>query len=143
VSGLLAQTPERIVEGHKLISKPLPAATLQFAEPFRHAGGRRFPVLELADAEPHFFVDADAQGKISRLFMVQFERYLPSNHETYQFPSHLTLDLNGRNFSHDTMLIPDFMAGASAERDYIEKAGYKVPKEVAHPHIPCPGLRTA
>ena len=138
VGGSLAQTaqaPERIVVGHKLISKSLPAATLQFTEAFKHAASRRFPVHGLADAEQHFFADADAEGKIRRLFLIQFERYLPSNNATYQFPSPLTFDLNGRRFFHDTALIPDFMAGTSSDpanlKDYLEKAGYKLPKEVA------------
>jgi len=53
-----AQVPERVVTGQVIHSRSLPAADLNFDSHFKYAGGQRFELYGVADAEQHFFVDA-------------------------------------------------------------------------------------
>src|SRR5438105_4230147 len=76
---------ERTVEGNTLTSQSLPSARLTFAAPFRYVGAQRFVLYGVADAEQHFFVDADKAGHIRRLYWLQFEHFLPSNTDAYGY----------------------------------------------------------
>src|SRR5580765_2319703 len=73
----------RIVKDRTLTSTQLPAVQLEFSKPFKYAGGHSFILYEVANAEQHFFVDADKDGTIKRMYWIQFEGYLPSNTHTY------------------------------------------------------------
>src|SRR5262249_15456498 len=68
-----AQAPERTVQDQVLHSRSLPAADLAFDPQFKYAGAQRFELYGVADAEQHFFVDANAGHEIQRLYWVQFE----------------------------------------------------------------------
>src|SRR4029077_18242533 len=80
-----SQPPARKVEGHTLISGSLPAARLSFVPAFNYVGGQRFPLYGVAEAEQHFFVDADPPGNTRRFYWLQFEHYRPSNTHTYDY----------------------------------------------------------
>ncbi len=104
----LAQTADdgalrltRSVKGRELISTETPPVRLRFDRAFRYVGGQVFILYGVARAEQHFFVDADKQGRIRRLYWVQFEGYLPSNTHTYQYPVARTVTLGGREFIAD------------------------------------------
>lgn len=100
--GALASTPQtRTVKDRTLTSKEMPAVRLEFSEPFKYAGGHSFILYEVANAEQHFFVDADKDGRIKRMYWVQFEGYLPSNTHTYDYKSTKTVNLGGLEFIAD------------------------------------------
>jgi hypothetical protein len=88
----------RSVNGQELVSKQQPAVRLKFDKAFRYAGGQSFNLYEVANAEQHFFVDADKEGRIKRLYWIQFEGYLPSNTHTYDYKSEKRVDIGGLNF---------------------------------------------
>jgi hypothetical protein len=46
-----------------------------------YVGSERFTLYDVADAEVHVFVEADANRQLRRLWWVQFESYLPSKPE--------------------------------------------------------------
>src|SRR5258708_3547548 len=70
---------QRSVQGHTLTSNAQPNAAITFDAAFVHAGSQRFPLYGVADAEQHFFVDADPGHQIRRFYWLQFEHYLPDN----------------------------------------------------------------
>ena len=80
-SGLLAQ---RTVDGNRIISQALPAATLEVAEGWQYAGTQTFELYSVATAEQHFFVQLDG-NRVKRLLWIQYEGYFPSNTHTYNY----------------------------------------------------------
>jgi hypothetical protein len=91
----------RTVKGQVLTSPAVPAVKLEFDKAFKYAGSQSFVIYDVANAEQHFFVDADDQGRIKRFYWVQFEGYLPTNSHTYDYKSTKTIDAGGFNFFAD------------------------------------------
>lgn len=96
---IFAQT--RPVRGQILISTQLPSVSLEFAKPFKYVGGHSFVLYEVANAEQHFFVDADKEGRIKRMYWVQFEGYLPSNSHVYDYQATKVVNIGGLDFIAD------------------------------------------
>ena len=88
----------REVKGRIIKSKDTPAVELEFGKDFKYAGGHRFVLYDVANAEQHFFVDADKDGRIKRLYWVQFEGYLPSNTHTYDYKGTKSVNIGGFGF---------------------------------------------
>ena len=51
----------------------------------QYVSAARWDLNDIADAELHVFVDADAQKRVQRLYWIQFEAYLPSNTHRYNY----------------------------------------------------------
>jgi len=96
-----AATPARTVKGQVLTSSAMPALGLEFGKEFKYAGNQDFILYNVARAEQHFFVDADKQGRIKRLYWVQFEGYLPDNTHTYGYKANQVVNLGGLDFIAD------------------------------------------
>ncbi|MFL6276350.1 MAG: hypothetical protein ACJ74G_14265 [Blastocatellia bacterium] len=122
----------RKVKGHVLTSKASPTVRLEFDKDFKYIGHQEFILYDVAHAEQHFFVDADKDGRIKRLYWVQFEGYLPSNTHTYSYKSNQTADIGGLAFFADAaarnMKInvsrPD--SDGSRARAFLESKGYRM-----------------
>jgi hypothetical protein len=132
-----SQPPIRRVENQTLISGSLPAAMLTFAPAFKYAGGQRFPLYGVAEAEQHFFVDADKAGNIRRLYWLQFEHFLPDNTHTYDYKPEQTANLGPLVFIHDTKVFTDYTnLGWTPDSDgghalaLLAAAGLRLPKVV-------------
>ena len=95
------QQPSRTVKGQVLTSTEMPAVRLEFDKAFKYAGGHDFILYNVARAEQHFFVDADKQGRIKRLYWVQFEGYLPDNTHTYKYKVNKSVNIGGFDFIAD------------------------------------------
>lgn len=52
---------------------------------FRYAGGQRFILKGVADAEQHAFAEVEANGAITRLYWFQFESLLPAATGAYDY----------------------------------------------------------
>ena len=100
-SSAKASPPSRTVRGRALISTQLPAILIEFPKPFQYVGGHSFILYGVADAEQHFFVDADKDGRVKRMYWVQFEGYLPSNTHSYDYKATKTVNLGGFDFIAD------------------------------------------
>ena len=61
-----------------LVTHPAERITIRLPETAVHVGSERFSLYDVADAEVHVFVDADAEKRMRRLWWIQFESYLPS-----------------------------------------------------------------
>ena len=92
----------RKVKGRTLTSNDTPAVELEFGKAFKYVGGHKFVLYDVANAEQHFFVDADKNGRVTRLFWVQFEGYLPSNDKSYRYKGPKEVNIDGLNFFADT-----------------------------------------
>ncbi len=125
---------ERSVEGQTLTSGHTPAVSITFDKAFRYVGGQRFILYDVANAEQHFFVDADAQRRIRGLYWIQFEGYLPNNEHTYRYQSRSAVNIGGLDF------IADAWARSASEpsrpksdgeymRVFLEGKGYALPQE--------------
>ncbi|HKP13068.1 MAG TPA: hypothetical protein VJZ91_13185 [Blastocatellia bacterium] len=136
LAGADGQTPPppraRTVRGQVLTSTATPAVRLEFGKEFRYVGNQEFILYDVARAEQHFFVDADKEGRIKRLYWVQFEGYLPTNTHTYRYQPNKTVEIGGLTFIADAaarnMKInvsrPD--SDGSRARAFLESKGYRL-----------------
>ena len=62
---------------------------------FRYAGGQRFILRGVADAEQHAFAEADAAGAIARFYWFQFESLLPAATGAYDYSKDTPLKFAG------------------------------------------------
>lgn len=124
-------TPPRSVQGQVLTSTTTPAVKLTFAKGFKYAGTQSFILYNVANAEQHFFVDADEQGRVRRLYWVQFEGYLPSNTHTYRYQAKKTVTLGGLEFIADGN-VRNLKAGGRPDSDgsraqkFLKDKGYRM-----------------
>jgi hypothetical protein len=131
-SASVTDKPLRRVDGQVLISSRLPAVRLEFDRGFKYAGTQSFILYDVATAEQHFFVDVDAQGRIKRMYWIQFEGYLPTNAHTYNYNSTNIVKLGGFDFFADAWARnikgspgrPD--SDGSRARAFLESKGYRL-----------------
>jgi hypothetical protein len=97
-----------------LRSKKTPTIAIQIDPAFRYAGGTSFILYEIARAEQHHFVVADAERRVERLLWFQFEGYLENNDRRYRYPPMETISLNGFAFLHDAGVL-------NIDEDYRER----------------------
>lgn len=76
--------PERIVQDNVLTSSALPKTSIQVDRAFSYVGKFDFTIRDIAYGERHVFVDAQDK-KVNRLFIFQFEGFLPNNEHTYRY----------------------------------------------------------
>ncbi len=127
-----AAKPSRAVKDQILTSTETPAVKIEFDKSFKYAGGHDFILYEVARAEQHFFVDADKDGRVKRMYWVQFEGYLPSNNHAYRYKINKTANIGGLEFIADASARnikanpgrPD-SDGARA-RAFLESKGYSL-----------------
>jgi len=128
----IARQNVRSVKGQILSSTEMPAIHLKFDKAFKYVGSQSFILYDVARAEQHFFVDADKQGRIRRLYWVQFEGYLPSNTHSYNYRVNKTVNLAGLDFIADAYARnikgnlgrPD--SDGNRARLYLEGKGYRM-----------------
>lgn len=127
-----ARTTSRKVEGQVLTSPELPALRLKFDKEFKYIGGHDFILYDVARAEQHFFVDADKEGRIRRMYWVQFEGYLPDNTHSYQYKVNKAVKIGGLDFIADAaprntkngLGRPD--SDSNRARAFLEARGYRM-----------------
>ena len=117
-----------------LVSTARPALTLKHGKDLKYIGTQSFTLYDVAHAEQHFFVDADDEKRVRRLYWVQFEGYLPTNTHTYNYKSKDTAKMGDFMFFSDARAVhlptakaqqrPD-SDGARA-RAFIFGKGYKL-----------------
>ncbi len=91
----------RTVKGQVLTSSDMPAVKIEFDKSFRYIGSQSFVLYDVANAEQHFFVDADKDGRMKRFYWVQFEGYLPTNTHSYNYKSPKVVNAGGFDFFAD------------------------------------------
>jgi hypothetical protein len=130
-----AQVRGRSVKDQVLTSTEMPAVRIEFDKGFEYVGGHSFILYDVARAEQHFFLDADKEGRIKRMYWIQFEGYLPTNVNVYHYKVSKTVDIGGLEFIADAYARnmkdspgrPD-SDGARA-RAFLEGKGYRMASE--------------
>lgn len=84
-----------------LRSEKLPAVDIQIDPAFKYVGATSFILFDIAHAEQHHFVVADAERHVERLLWFQFEGFLENNDRTYRYSGMEALTLNPLTFLHD------------------------------------------
>jgi len=95
------------VKGQVLTSTSLPSIRLKFDKHFKYAGTQKFVLYGRSQAEQFFFVDADKNGQIRRMYMVQFEGYLPNINATYDYAVTETVTLHGQTYIANSDSVPN------------------------------------
>lgn len=78
--------PHRRVVDNIVTSHGLPQIKIQVSRQLRYLGELKFTLLDVARVEAFLFAEEDDVHQIKRLFIAQFEAYLPDNQYTYQYP---------------------------------------------------------
>jgi hypothetical protein len=128
----------RVVRGQVLTSTYLPPIRIRFDKGFRYVGSQKFILYERAQAEQHFFVDADARRRIRRMYMLQFESYLPGVDAKYDYAAAETVRLGGEDYIVNAESVPN-VAAALAQNpqsdsaravEFLKGKGYSVGESV-------------
>jgi len=128
----------RRVKGQVLTSTYLPPIRIKFDKAFKHVGSQKFTLFERAQAEQYYFVDADEQQRIKRMYIVQFEGYLPNINATYDYPSAKTVDLAGQSYIVEAQVVPSVstvlkqnpQSDAARAVSFLENKGYRAGESV-------------
>lgn len=110
-----ADSQTRSVKGQILTSTSLPAIRVKFDKAFKYVGSQQFILYGRAQVEQHLFVDADSHQRIKRMYMVQFESYLPKISGAYNYPVTKTISLAGQSYIVDAEVVPN--VSAAIEQD--------------------------
>src|SRR6267143_5775936 len=129
----------RRVKGQILTSASLPPIRIRVGKAFKYVGSQQFILYDRAQVEQHFFVDADTQKHIKRMYMVQFEGYLPNISGSYNYPVTKTVSLAGQSYIVDAEVIPnvpaaikqDAQSDVARAASFLEGKGYLIGKGIA------------
>jgi hypothetical protein len=88
-------TPAHSVRGNTLRVDLPGLSAIQVQRDYRYAGGHRFILKGVADAEQHAFAAVDATGAIERFYWFQFESLLPAAKGAYDYSQDSPLSIAG------------------------------------------------
>jgi hypothetical protein len=141
----LAQSPTktesnqmRRVKRQVLTSTYLPSIRVKFDKRFKYLGSQKFILYDRAQVEQHFFVDADNQQRIRRMYMLQFEGYLPNVNATYDYRATETVNLGGHTYIVNAESIPSVSAALKQDpqsdvaraASFLENKGYRISESI-------------
>jgi len=128
---LMAATP--VAAGNLVVSEQAPALTLRVASGFAELPSLRFPIGDLTDAERRIFVDADADRRLRRMVVVQFERVQAGSDFRFVFPSTPPRRFGAQVYRAGAFVYDDSLAAA---RDPAREAGRTRAHLVTHGYRP-------
>jgi hypothetical protein len=128
----------RRVKRQVLTSTSLPPIRIKFDKTFKYVGSQSFILYDMAQVEQHFFVNADKQKRIKRMYMMQFEGYLPNIKATYDYPLTKTVNLGGQTYIVNAERIPNVPAAlkqnpqsdVTRAASFLESKGYRISKSI-------------
>ena len=144
-SPVLGQSPAktessqmRRVKRQVLTSTSLPPIRIKFDKLFKYVGSQSFILYDRAQVEQHFFVNADKQKRIKRMYMMQFEGYLPNIKATYDYPVTKTVNLGGQTYIVNSESIPNVPAAlkqnpqsdVARAASFLESKGYRISESI-------------
>ena len=144
-SPVLGQSPAktesnqmRQVKRQVLTSTSLPAIRIKFDKRFEYVGSQKFILYGRAQVEQHFFVNADKEKRIKRMYMMQFEGYLPNVNSTYDYPATKTVNLGGQTYIANAESIPNVSAALKQDpqsdvaraASFLESKGYRIGESI-------------
>ena len=135
-----AKPPVRTVKGQVLTSTSLPTIRLKFDKHFKYAGTQSFILYGRSQAEQFFFVDTDKTGQVARMYLVQFEGYLPNTNATYDYAVTETVTLNGQTYIANSDSVPNVSALLKQEPEsdaaravtFLTNKGFHLPEALKY-----------
>lgn len=107
---LTADAQSRKVDGRVLTSDSLPRIQVTVHRDFDYVGKFDFVLKGIAKGERYVFVDADQTKKIRRLFIAQFEGFLPDQPHTYNYNFDDAALMAGQKFRQNTYAFSNSVA---------------------------------
>ena len=98
---LFQNQPHREVKNNVLTSDATPKLTLKVASEFQFVGSVPFNIRNIAEGERFVWVVADATKHVKKLFIVQFEGYMPNIDSTYRFAITGPIHLGDYDYRHN------------------------------------------
>ena len=140
LSAVGQQQQTRQVKDQILTSTSLPPIRIKFDDAFKHVGTQQFVLYDRAQVEQHFFVDADNERRIKRMYWVQFEGYLPAVNAKYDYPANETVRLAGQTYIVNAESVPNVsevvkrMPQSDVERavSFLESKGYRLSQSIRY-----------
>ena len=138
-------TPTRVVSGTTITSDHDPAIRITLPANAVYVGAVRWPLLKVADAELHAFVEADPSGLVRRFYWIQFEALLPDIKGKYDYSED---SVSGTLGAYPVLITPDIDPGPNrstpgrdghAFRAMLADKGYRLPPwfmDVRFIHLP-------
>ena len=110
------QNVSRKVKGRVLTSNDAPKISLKFDKKFKFVGSHEFVLYDRANAAQYFFVEAEGK-KIKRMFMLQFEGFLPNIDAKYDYNEPNTVELGGLKYFSNAEFVPNVELALKAVPD--------------------------
>ena len=98
---VFGQKPVRVVKDNVLISDKLPEIKIVLKGKFEYVGRFDFKIRDVAAGERFVFVDAK-DGKVKRLFIAQFEGFLPGIDDFFRYNFANAETYGGHKFRQNT-----------------------------------------
>lgn len=124
----------RRVKGQTLRSDSQPSIRIRFGKAFKYVGSQQFILYDRAQVEQQFFVDADKQQHLKRMYMVQFESYLPNIKGAYNYTVTKTINLGGQTYIVDAEVVTnvpavvkqDSQSDVARAASFLERKGFRL-----------------
>lgn len=133
------EDPPRKVENNVLTSSAEPEIRLRFDGKFKFAGSQKFVLYDRAEAEQFFFVEAENK-KIKRLYMLQFEKFLPGIDGAYNYEETRKAKIGAADYLTNIEHVPDVetalraVPGSDIARaaEFLKGKGFTVMKSIVY-----------
>jgi hypothetical protein len=138
-SAQTTKNQNRRVKGRVVTSEEMPKIRLEFNKKFKFVGSQEFVLYDRAKAEQYFFVEAEKQ-KIKRMYMLQFEGFLPNVKAAYDYNEPQTVEIGGLKYFSNTEIIPNVSLALQAVPDsdiaraakFLQDKGFKLPTSLIY-----------
>jgi hypothetical protein len=130
----------RRVKGQTLTSDSRPSIRIKFGTAFKYVGSQQFILYDRAQVEQQFFVAADKQQHLKRMYMVQFESYLPDIKGAYNYTITKTLNLAGETYLVDAEFLTnvsavikqDSQSDVAHAASFLERKGFHLGEAIVY-----------
>lgn len=129
---ITAQRPQRTVDGSLVSSDALPAIRLTVDPAFRFLGRMPFTIRDLAAGERLVFAVVDGRT-IRRMFVLQFEGFLPGRPEIYRYDFSQAREIGGLRWRGNAWAYSDAAQRAGGGNEgtqmhrWLAEQGYETP----------------
>lgn len=117
-------------------SKINPALAVSVSDEFQYVGSFDFVLKEIVEGERYVFVDSDG-SKVNRLFILQFESFLPDNEHTYNYDFSNAEEIGNHRYRQNTWAYSNESSRennpegeGSLTADFLESKGYVLEDEL-------------
>lgn len=98
---IIKMTPHRRAVDNLVTSHGLPDIKIRVADTLRYMGELKFTLMDAARVEMFLFAEDDVNYQFKRIFVVQFEGYLPDNDFRYEYPALEQVQLGQHGYMTD------------------------------------------